>query len=153
MENMSKNLKNLIKISGRKDKINEFVQQIKKEFDIVEINLPEYRITQIDTYYIKNNWNKSVNLEKTALLGHKSKYIILAFANPDFESIIIDLIEKNGLNADYTYLLEDDKTGVIVREFFKEGKSLCSEEFESPVFDIEDYSFALCFKNLYSVYN
>ena len=143
MENMSKNLKNLIKISGRKDKINEFVQQIKKEFDIVEINLPEYRITQIDTYYIKNNWNKSVNLEKTALLGHKSKYIILAFANPDFESIIIDLIEKNGLNADYTY----------VREFFKEGKSLCSEEFESPVFDIEDYSFALCFKNLYSVYN
>lgn len=151
MNTISKNLKNLFKIRGRKENLNEFITKIKEEFDIMEVELPEGRLDKIDSIFINKNWNQNVNLEKTALIGKKGKSLILLFANPEFEYAIIELIFKLNLDADYTYLLENDDRGVIVREFFENGESLIGEEYESLPFEIKYYDIQKCFKTMYPV--
>lgn len=151
MDKLSKELKNLFQIKGRKEQLNEFKTRIKKEFDIIEVKKPECRLNQISSEYIDTNWNQKINLEKTVIICTKGNTLIIAFSNSDFEYPIIETIKELELNAEYTYLLEDDTTGVIVREFFENGDSLIGEEYESKVFDIAQYNFSKCFKMIYPV--
>lgn len=151
MDKLSKELKNLFQIKGRKEQLNEFKTRIKKEFDIIEVEKPECRLNQISSEYIDTNWNQKINLEKTVIICTKGNTLIIAFSNSDFEYPIIETIKELELNAEYTYLLEDDTTGVIVREFFENGDSLIGEEYESQVFDIAQYNFSKCFKMIYPV--
>lgn len=150
MDNLSKELKNLFIIKGRKEKLNEFITRLKDiKHDVIEVKETECRLNQINSDYINNNWNKFVNVEQPVIISTKGNKVIIAFNDDEFENTIIELIKELELNADYTYLLDDDKTGVIVREFFKDGESLLGEEFESRIFDIKQYDFSQCFKMIY----
>ena len=151
MDKLSKELKNLFQIKGRKEQLNEFKTRIKKEFDIIEVGKPECRLNQISSEYIDTNWDQKINLEKAVIICSKGNTLVIAFSNSDFEYPIIETIKELKLNADYTYLFEDETTGVIVREFFEDGDSLLEEEYESRVFDIAEYDFSKCFKMIYPV--
>lgn len=145
MESVSKKLKNVLKITGRKEELNEFIERLNQICNAIEVKLPNYDIRKISEEYIDSNWYVEKDLNDIVFYAIKNNSLIVTFANDEFETRILSLIEELRLDARYKYLMEDIILGVIIKERFKSGKIDTSFEEESNSFTLNNYSVVKCF--------
>ncbi len=145
MDNISKKLKNVLTVKGKKEKLNEFIERLKKSCKVIEVELPKYDIRKIDSSFIDKKWNIANDIENVVFYAIKNNTLVISFSNENLENEVINIVEQLELDARYRYLIENIESGLIVRERFICGQSISELERESKLFSLSQYSVARCF--------
>ena len=146
MPKLSKKLTNVIKVSGKSEKIEEFINKIKEnEISILYFEIPnKVYWTKLLTRYIDKNW-KVKNSEFTnevILVKESSNRVSVIFSDAELEHILLETAEDLDLNISYKYFLDDKQRFMIATEIYKKG--VLVDEKVSERLAINNYSVAFC---------
>lgn len=146
MPKLSKKLTNVIKVSGKSEKIEEFINKIKEnEISILYFEIPnKLYCTKLLTNYIDQNW-KVKNYEFTnevILVKESSNRASIIFSDAELEHILLKTAECLDLNISYKYFLDDKQKFMIATETYKKG--VLVDEEVSERLEINNYSVAFC---------
>lgn len=146
MPKLSKKLTNVIKVSGKSEKIEEFINKIKEnEISILYFEIPnKVYCTKLLTSYIDKNW-KVKNYEFTnevILVKESSNRVSVIFSDAELEHILLETAEDLDLNISYKYFLDDKQRFMIATEIYKKG--VLVDEKVSERLAINNYSVAFC---------
>lgn len=146
MPKLSKKLTNVIKVSGKSEKIEEFINKIKEnEISILYFEIPnKVYCTKLLTSYIDKNL-KVKNYEFTnevILVKESSSRVSVIFSDAELEHILLETAEDLDLNISYKYFLDDKQRFMIATEIYKKG--VLVDEKVSERLAINNYSVAFC---------
>ena len=146
MPKLSKKLTNVIKVSGKSEKIEEFINKIKEnEISILYFEIPnKVYCTKLLTSYIDKYW-KVKNYEFTnevILVKESSSRVSVIFSDAELEHILLETAEDLDLNISYKYFLDDKQRFMIATEIYKKG--VLVDEKVSERLAINNYSVAFC---------
>ena len=146
MPKLYKKLTNVIKVSGKSEKIEEFINKIKEnEISILYFEIPnKVYCTKLLTSYIDINW-KVKNYEFTngvILVKESSSRVSVIFSDAELEHILLETAEDLDLNISYKYFLDDKQRFMIATEIYKKG--VLVDEKVSERLAINNYSVAFC---------
>lgn len=146
MNKISKKLKNVIILNDNSQKIQNFIEEIRKKgLKIYSVKCPK-ELNDITTSFVDKNWKISDwRLEDKIIFGKvKSNQAVIVFGDDSLQHLLIGLIDKYNLSAIYKYLVEYKDSSQIITERFVSGVSFAEEEATSN-FKSSKYTVAKCF--------
>lgn len=124
---VSRKLKNVLVIEGQKEKVNEFIEEVKESYSVVSVKVPK-KMEKISSSFIDSNWNFKA-LDKPIIFGKVGNTSIFAFTeNKSYEKRIIRIIKGLKIDVKFTKLVSDGVDGVLVSQWYSDGRKIDEKE-------------------------